>query len=810
MAGPGKPEEAPGGPGVLAEAQVRTQFADTAYWSPAIVTDKNGAAKVTFTMPENLTTWKATTRGLTTAVQVGQAETEAVTRKNLIVRLQAPRFFMERDLVALSANVHNYLKSDKRVKVSLKLDGGTLELVKDVPADLNLKNAATESELWLEVPKDSEKRVDWVVRVVRSGTATIRMTGQTDEESDAVEMNFPVLVHGAEKFVVQSGVLRDVKGSQTAKLTLTVPKERRRGATELNLQLTPSLAATTLDALPYLADYPYGCIEQTMSRFLPSVVVARTLTDLGVDLKDLEKRYKAYSSETKESAGSTPRAESAYTYPKGMPGSFNAQELASRMYLRRGHNPIFDTEELKSMVEAGLARIYNMQHSDGGWGWWQNDNSDPYMSAYVCYGLYTARQAGWKIKDEVLERGFQFIIQSLKEDDNLHRMAYLASVATLRGSVDDKVKAIISDRLYRNRIKLTPYSQALLALALKQSGDTDKAKIMVDNLQNTANIDKENGTANWMPQQDGWLASRSLGGGWWWHWWDNPIETNAAVLRAYLAVYPDGELAPMMVKWMVNNRRGNHWQSTKETAMAVYALADFIRIKKELAPDYTITVDLDGKVQRTYKVNRENALIFDNRFIVGDEIIGDGAQTLTINVKGNGTLYYSTYLKYFSLEEDLKGAGNEIFVQRRYFKLTPRLETKKAGERAWQELTYDRSELPTGAQLQSGDLIEVELILDSKNEYEYLVFEDMKPAGCEPVEVRSGAGEGAGVYSYMELRDEKVAFFISHMPQGTRALRYRLRAEIPGRFHALPTNGYAMYAPDVRCLSDEWRVGIKD
>jgi uncharacterized protein YfaS (alpha-2-macroglobulin family) len=398
----------------------------------------------------------------------------------------------------------------------------------------------------------------------------------------------------------------------------------------------------------------------------------------------------------------------------------------------------------------------------------------------------------------------------LKEDDNLHRMAYLASVATLRGSVDDKVKAIISDRLYRNRIKLTPYSQALLALALKQSGEADKAKIMVDNLQNTANIDKENGTANWMPQQNGWLASRSLGGGWWWHWWDNPIETNAAVLRAYLAVYPNGELAPMMVKWMVNNRRGNHWQSTKETAMAVYALADFIRIKKELAPDYTITVDLDSKVQRTYKVNRENALMFDNRFIVGDEIIGDGAQTLTINVKCNGTLYYSTYLKYFSLEEDLKGAGNEIFVTRRYFKLTPRLETKKAGERAWQGLTYDRAELLSGAQLKSGDLVEVELILDSKNEYEYLVFEDMKPAGCEPVEVRSGAGEGAGVYSYMELRDEKVAFFISHMPQGTRALRYRLRAEIPGHFHALPTNGYAMYAPDVRCLSDEWRVGIKD
>ena len=60
-------------------------------------------------------------------------------------------------------------------------------------------------------------------------------------------------------------------------------------------------------------------------------------------------------------------------------------------------------------------------------------------------------------------------------------------------------------------------------------------------------------------------------------------------------------------------------------------------------------------------------------------MLSDGEQTVTITVKGTGTLYYSAYLKYFSLEEDLKGAGNEIFVQRRYFKLTPRLEDKAEG-----------------------------------------------------------------------------------------------------------------------------------
>ena len=97
-----------------------------------------------------------------------------------------------------------------------------------------------------------------------------------------------------------------------------------------------------------------------------------------------------------------------------------------------------------------------------------------------------------------------------------------------------------------------------------------------------------------------------------------------------------------------------------------------------------------------------------------------------------------------------------------------------------------------------GDLIEVELVVNAKNDYEYLIFEDMKAAGFEPVDVRSGASYGDGLSSNVELRDEKVAFFVDRLPQGRRVLRYRVRAEVPGNFHALPTNGYAMYAPEVR------------
>ena len=99
----------------LATADVRSNFAETAFWSPAVVTE-GGTAKVEVTFPDSLTQWHATARGLTPNVQVGAGESDVETKKNLLVRLQSPRFFTERDQVVLTANVHNYLKETSALK----------------------------------------------------------------------------------------------------------------------------------------------------------------------------------------------------------------------------------------------------------------------------------------------------------------------------------------------------------------------------------------------------------------------------------------------------------------------------------------------------------------------------------------------------------------------------------------------------------------------------------------------------------------------------------------------------------------------
>ena len=111
--------------------------------------------------------------------------------------------------------------------------------------------------------------------------------------------------------------------------------------------------------------------------------------------------------------------------------------------------------------------------------------------------------------------------------------------------------------------------------------------------------------------------------------------------------------------------------------------------------------------------------------------------------------------------------------------------------------------------VKSGDLVEVELVVESKNDYEYIVIEDMKAAGFEPAQQRSGYS-GTEMGAYLELRDNRVNLFVRQLARGTHRVSYRLRAEIPGRFSGLPTRAMAMYVPNLTDNSDEMKIRIGD
>jgi uncharacterized protein YfaS (alpha-2-macroglobulin family) len=763
---------APPMPDAFAEAAVRAKFADTALWLADVKVDETGSAEAEITFPENLTTWRVRAHGITKTTAVGSATREVVTTKNLIVRLQSPRFFVERDEVVLSANVHNYLAEDKRAKVSLTLEGGCLE-------------AMGELETMIAVEANGEARVDFPVKVVRDGLATITATALTDEESDAMKMAFPALVHGIDKTVASSASFK-VEEEGAKQVTLPLPTEINPDATELVVTLSPSLAGAMIDALPYLAGYPYGCVEQTLSRFVPTVVVKKALADARVDLETVGRKRLELLQRRKD---------------------------VEHRWGRHRRNPVFDTEELDRMVRAGLDRIYSFQHADGGWGWWKMDESSPYTTAYVVESLRTARDAGVQIDGNAYSRGVRFLtgyvdkdLKEVKEHwwyGGMHLQAYLAYLLSAEGKADREWLG----NLVEERAKLNLYSKAFLAMALHRTKMRDKAALVLRNILQFIETDAENDTA--------WVRTPQHG---WWYWWNSDIETNARVLAALAEIEPKSDVARGLVKWLLNNRRnGYYWRSTRDTALVIAAMMKYMKASGEGAPDYTVFVTLDGKRELLrQEVTPDTMFTFDNRVTLRAADLPPGPHTIEVKKVGTGALYYSTYLSFFTKEEDIEGAGNEVFVDRTYFKMLPVTEAavihpgEVGRERAEARLTYIRTELKTGDAVKSGEMIEVVLNIRSKNDYDFLVFEDMKPAGCEPVELRSGGRWAGGLCANVELRDTKVVFFIGLLQQGEHVLKYRLRAETPGKFHALPTKGWAMYAPEIKTISDEMRLGIED
>jgi uncharacterized protein YfaS (alpha-2-macroglobulin family) len=646
----------------------------------------------------------------------------------------------------------------------------------------------------VRVEANGEQRVDWRVRAVREGNVVIRMKALTDVESDAMQVEIPCFVHGMLKTESWAGTVRPDQNA--ADVTIDVPAERRVDQSRLEIRYSPTLAGAMVDALPYLANYPYGCTEQTLNRFLPTVITQKTLLDLNLNLDEIQAKRT----------------------------NLNAQELGddrqrAQQWQRYERNPVFDRAELNRMVKEGVAALTNMQVSDGGWGWFSGwgERSYPHTTAIVVHGLQIAQHNDVALVPGVLERGVQWLkqyqageVQRLRNaasrtkpwKDHAGNLDALVYMVLVDAQVEDEQ---MREFLYRDRNELSVYAKAMFGMAMHKIGDSEKLAMIQRNIRQYLVEDAENETAYLrLPQSD-----------YWWTWYGSEVEANAYYLKLISRVDPQNLTASRLVKYLLNNRKhGTYWNSTRDTAICVEAFADYLRATGEGQPDMVVEILLDGQLKKAVEITGENIFSFDNKFVLTGEQLTDGEHRVEIRRRGSGAVYFNAFLTNFTLEDPITHAGLEIKVQRKFYRLE---EVDKAikvagsrGQAVDQRVEkYRRIPLANLDTVASGDLVEVELEIESKNDYEYLMFEDLKAAGFEPVEVRSGYTR-TGMGAYMELRDERVTFFARRLARGRHSLAYRLRAETPGRYSALPATGQGMYAPELVGNSDEMKLQVED
>ncbi|MBC8138218.1 MAG: hypothetical protein H8F28_20250, partial [Fibrella sp.] len=716
--------------------KARTKFRDTAYWLPDGRTDRSGKATVTVTLPDNLTTWRATVNAVSEETAVGYALNKVISTKPFFLRLETPRYLVGGDATRLSAIVHNETGSEQQVQVRL------------VASTLRLGEKETQS---LTVAAGSVGTVSWPVRLASnsSGAAALRVTAWTPTVAgkktytDGVETSLPLRSYGRTQFTTFAGELGNAPATSEEappdtltltpdQLTLRLEDNVVAPETRLSLRVTPSVRGVFASGIEYLVGFPYGCTEQTMSRFYPDLLVQEfgPLT--------------------------------------------NAQKQA----------------DLPRMVRDGVARLTRFQHSEsGGWGWWETDKDDPFMTAYVLIGLSKARAQNYAIDEAMLERGIQAAVK-LATTAPVRTRPFLLYALSQAGYSDTATNLLHTPFRYSaTRTKLVP------------------AKLPVDALAYLTLLGRDLGE-NYEPFYNE-LQRRAVVEGRLTHWTAFPDKQSymdcsdrmatALALRALLAVNPDDDRISATLRYLMQSRTDGYFGDTRDTSWVLVALCDYLRAHPEDAepPSGALAIEINGKTVRT--LDLANGAQGEGEIMVKlpTDALQSGLNTVRfVRSDGStgGTIFYSGALRQTLAApagQELPALSrNGVTVKREVLRVLPR----KVGNDMWRLATEP---VPNG-QFAQGDRLRVRLTINATRDGSYVLIEDTFPSGAEITERGTADEEVSGSdwqfwYDHVDVRDDRIAFFARKMPKGKHVLEYNLRAQTPGTSRALPTVVQGMY-----------------
>lgn len=321
---------------------VREDFRDLAGWHAALRTDANGEVVVRIPYSDSLTEWRATARAASRTGGFGAGRGQAKTRLPVSVRLDVPRLLRVGDVATLSAVVRNQGDAAGRGTVHVSVQGLEAKDLADRPLDLAPGASAV---------------CTWELRATATTEAVIQVNATLGTAADAVVKRLSVLPAGVPVSFAAQG--RAAGAEAFAYDGKAVPG----GEASMEVTAAPDELMRLLDPLDSLIDYPHGCVEQTMSGFMPAVAAHATLQRLGIRWEKLE-------------------------------------------------------QHLPAVTQLAVARLSGFRHEDGGWGWWTHDRTDSFMTTYVLYGLLLARENGVTVPDEMVAPGLDLLESwSLQEED---------------------------------------------------------------------------------------------------------------------------------------------------------------------------------------------------------------------------------------------------------------------------------------------------------------------------------------------------------------------------------------------------------
>lgn len=683
------------------------------------------------------------------------------------------------DFLARLALPRFYTEGDETSVSGLihNLSGTTQGVNVSVTTSANLKlNEPPTKQITLA--KDEVKRVSWKVTVGKMGPAEVTIKAMGGTTSDAERRTLPVNAYGYRIYFAKNGVLKNP--ADVAKFPLVIPADARLDDGRLALSMSSSAIGPVLGNFEKLIEYPYGCTEQTLSKLIPSVVSMRLAKDLRIEVA-----------------------------------------------------PEVKTKQLE-VYNIAMPKLTDYHHGDGGWGWWKEDESNPYMTAHVIEGFYLLRKAGFTVDQALIDSGLNFL------------QAQISALSGRSWNLDpaiDQAKCVYvlslfdrspnpAEKLWQmaNISKAPPEALAYLAIAFKNKGDTVAAQQAYKRLKSLANESLEYTSWDHTKAMLEKLGVKDL--------WDytyrfSDVETTALALRAVAVMEPENsELLERITGWLILERDEDGWGNTKSTSAVFLAL-----LEKELADKPDRTTNFKAKVEAANALIKEVA--FNKTFERREERVivplKNRPANATISKNGPGWLYYSSLLEYDrplkSGEQPLlKSVPADLKVREDFFRLVaPAVAGKAGGKNVAQQtnvpVTYKLEDLGEKP-LAPGDIVMMRVVVEAPFAIPYAMVEAALPSGGEVLRTPPSVDQtlpgtkpdkvGASEenlwfwWTHQDILDDRIAFFSGNMPAGKNEFRAFIRVEMPGKFNVNPVTMEAMYTDKVHARSTAHTIVVKE
>ena len=760
---------------------LRSNFAETAFWAPQLLTGPDGSASIEFAVPDSVTSWNVWLHAVTKDLRAGSLKKETKSVKELMVRPYVPRFLREGDVADLKVVVNNASAGELKGTIAFQLlDPETNE---DLSPRFGL--GAADARRAVAVPAGGGTSRTYHLSVppgVR--TVAFKVTATSGDLSDGELRPLPVLP--SRMHLVQSRfvTLREGQRKEMRFEDLAKGGDPTLVSEQMVVTVDAQLFYAVLEALPYLVNYPYECTEQTLNRFVSTGIVS-----------SLFEKYPSVAAMAKELSKRDVRLE---TWDAADPNRKMTLEESPWLVDARGGTDaghglakVLDPRVAKAEREAAIAKLRKAQTSIGGFPWWPGGPPSPYMTVYILHGLAKASEFGVEVPRDMVERGWSYVAKHFRDDlrdmmrkdccwEILTFVNYVASCYPDPSWMGDALTAAerkeILDFSFRHWKQHSPYLKGYLALTLKRMGRPKDADLVFASVMDSAKTNEEQGTF-WAQEERSWL------------WYNDTIETHAFALRTLMELSPKDPRRDGLVQWLFLNKKLNQWKSTRATAEVLYSLVHYLKAEGALGARETMKVTVGG---------RETAFTFEPDRYTGkkNQVVIPGPQvdprtTSTIAVeKGGKGFAFASAAWHFSTEKLPEEDRGDFFrVSRRYF----------LREMAGKEWVL--RPLADGTVLKPGDQVEVQLSLRTKHAAEYVHLRDPRGAGFEPETTVSRYKWDLGIAWYEEVRDSGTNFFFEQLPVGEYTFKYRLRANMAGTFRLGPATVQSMYAPEFNAYS---------